>query len=275
MLTLEATEKTTLTPLLKWAGGNRKLAPAIAKFYEPFRATHAWCEPFVGGMGATLGVMPSVAILNDSNPHLINFYEWVQEGLDPSEWDIDLIYDRQIYEENRDFFNLLISKDRAIGPSAALLFYYLNRSCFNGLCRFNSSGGFNVPFGKYKTVNYRQDFSQHQEVFKKWEFTSGDFEKLTWKVCDRPTFTYCDPPYDCPFVSYSKGGFNWDDQVRLAEWCASLPGPVLVSNAATERVIELYGKLGFQVETFPVGRSISCNGDRTPVLEIFASKNMR
>ncbi|HEY9748549.1 MAG TPA: Dam family site-specific DNA-(adenine-N6)-methyltransferase [Allocoleopsis sp.] len=282
-MTLIAEPKTTeaiaLTPLLKWAGGKRKLAPAIAKFYEPFRTTHQWAEPFVGGMGATLGVMPADAILNDSNPHLINFYEWVKGN---GVWDLPRsLNERRFYDHRREWFNDLVDwitsglASDCIKSSSAQLFYYLNRTCFNGLCRFNGDGKFNVPFGKYKTITYQEDFTQYQEAFDRWRFRCGDFEHLTGEICDRPTFTYCDSPYDCEFTTYSKGGFKWDDQVRLAEWCAKLPGPVLVSNAATERIIKLYTDLDFQIEVFPVGRSISCKGDeRKPALEIFAFKSM-
>ena len=101
--------------------------------------------------------------------------------------------------------------------TAASFFYYLNRTGYNGLCRFNSRGEFNVPFGSYKTIGYTRDFSRLQAAFANWTFQCGDFEKLELRADD---FIYADPPYDVEFTEYSQGGFSWDDQVRAAEWLA-------------------------------------------------------
>src|SRR5207245_6848436 len=94
---------------------------------------------------------------------------------------------------------------------AAALFYYLNRTGYNGLCRFNQGGGFNVPFGTYGHINYRYDFSAYQQAFANWNFTNIYFDKIPLKADD---FVYADPPYDVEFRQYSKDGFGWHEQVR-------------------------------------------------------------
>ena len=99
----------------------------------------------------------------------------------------------------------------------------------------------------------------------------GDFEHLTVESDD---FIYADPPYDVEFTQYSKDGFGWEDQVRLAEWLADHPGPVVVSNQATGRIIRLYKKLDFKVQFIDAPRRISCNGDRTPAREVLALRNI-
>src|SRR5690606_13422286 len=103
---------------------------------------------------------------------------------------------------------------------------------YNGLCRFNRSGGFNVPFGRYGNINYRYDFTDYAPVFAGWEFTNVSFRELPLEPDD---FVYADPPYDVDFVSYSKDGFSWDDQEATAKWLAKHRGPVILSNQATSR----------------------------------------
>ena len=165
--------------------------------------------------------------------------------------------------------------ERATGDytnaEAAGLFYYLNRTGYNGLCRFNRSGGFNVPFGRYARINYTTDFTPYKKTFAGWEISSKDFETLKLSSSD---FIYADPPYDVEFTQYSKQDFTWDDQVRLAEWLTKHRGPVVLSNQATPRITKLYESLGFRLNYLQAPRMISCNGDRTPATEIIATKNL-
>ncbi len=152
-----------------------------------------------------------------------------------------------------------------------MLFYYLNRTGFNGLCRFNSRGLFNVPFGKYKNINYKEDFREYSEALSKFEITNLDFEEVGYRDGD---FIYYDPPYDTPFTSYSKEDFKWDDQVRLVEHIKRSELPALVSNQATPRIIELYQDNGFHIELIDAPRRISCTGDRSSVKEILAMRGV-
>jgi DNA adenine methylase len=216
-------------------------------------------------MAVTLEINPEHALLNDINPHLINLYKQVHQGLgvDPNLF----VNEEEHYYQCRERFNELIRQGNEIGSDTALLLYYLNKTCFNGLMRFNSRGEFNVPFGKYKNVNYRTDFLDHHSAFSNWQFTCKDFESLSTKSTD---FIFADPPYDDGFTGYSKEGFSWADQVRLADWLYEHKCPVLVTNKATDRILSLYEARGFTVELLDAPRAISCNGGRTPVKEMFA-----
>lgn len=260
----EVTKDTlTLRPPLKWAGGKRWLVPRIRDFWEKY-SSYRLVEPFAGGLSIALGLMPKRALLNDINPHLINFYYWLQKGLCVT---IEMRNNLQFYYELRDRFNQSILRGEIYDIETAQIFYYLNRTGFNGLCRFNSKGTYNVPFGRYKTINYIKDFSDYAPVLSAWEFTSRDFSQLITEPTD---FIYADPPYDVEFTKYSKHDFTWEDQVRLAEWLTSQQGVVVVSNQATERIISLYTKLGFSVDILTAPRRISCTGDRTPAQEMLA-----
>ena len=255
-----------LTPPLKWAGGKRWLVPTLRETYAPHRHRRL-VEPFVGGLAVSLGLLPERALLVDINAHATNFYRWLQRGLTV---DIPMVNDRGQYGEARNRFNALVMAGQGDSREAAQLFYYLNRTCYNGLCRFNRAGGYNVPFGSYKTINYATDFQEYAPVLSRWEFVCADFEAIALAPGD---FLYADPPYDVEFTNYSGQGFSWEDQVRLAQWLARHPGPVVASNQATERILDLYSGSGFAVRTLPAPRMIACNGDRRPALEMLATRN--
>jgi DNA adenine methylase len=257
----------SLKPPLKWAGGKRWLLPHLAPLWQA-HSSRRYVEPFCGGLAAPLGLRPTRALLNDINPHLINFYTHLQRGLEIT---IEMKNEEQSFYRRRNRFNKLIKDGESQGTEAAQIFYYLNRTCFNGLCRFNQSGEFNVPFGRHESITYATGFYQFQTVFENWTFTNSDIGALPIEAED---FIYADPPYDVEFTTYCAGGFGWDDQVRTAEWLAVHPGPVVLSNQATTRIVELYEKLGFRVNYLAGPRRISCTGDRTAAREVLATRGL-
>ena len=161
---------------------------------------------------------------------------------------------RAAYYALRTRFNALLERGDEATSEAAGIFYYLNRTGYNGLCRFDHSGAFNVPFGRYATISYRSDFSDYAAAFANWEFTTGSFENIALQPAD---FVYADPPYDVEFTHYSKGGFSWNDQVGTAEWLAQHAGPVILSNQATPRILKLYRDLDFELIKLSAPRRIS------------------
>jgi DNA adenine methylase len=255
----------TIKPPLKWAGGKRWLVSHLAPIWQRHAAAR-YVEPFCGGLAIALGLQPKRALLNDVNPHLINFYRHLQRGL---KLRLEMKYDEELFYQHRARFNELIKNGGAKSAATAELFFYLNRTCFNGLCRFNKSGEFNVPFGTYTTVNYDADFSIYPAVLRDWTFTSVDVERV---LIEKGDFVYADPPYDVEFTTYSSGGFSWEDQERAAEFLAAHDGPVVISNQATPRIVKLYKRLGFQLSYLPGPRRISCTGDRTAAREVVAVK---
>ncbi len=257
----------SVRPPLKWAGGKRWQLTYLRGYWEP-ESHRRLVEPFCGGLAVALGLMPKRTLLNDVNPHLINFYGQLKRGLVS-----------QLRQENksslfyryREEFNRLLKTGKSDTAQAAALFYYLNRTGYNGLCRFNRSGEFNVPFGSYLNISYRNDFLEYRDVFAQWEFTNLHFEKVPLQPED---FVYADPPYDVEFRQYSKDGFGWEEQEKTAYWLAAHPGPVVLSNQATPRIVSLYRKLGYGVRFLHGPRRISCNGDRSPAEEVLAIRNL-
>src|SRR6185295_17442492 len=246
--------KPVLTPPLKWAGGKRWQVPHLRPLWAP-HAHRRLVEPFCGGLAVALGLLPARALLNDANPHLINFYRWLQKGL---RVDVPLENSVDLYYQHRDRFNALVAGGKVSSRESAELFYYLNRTGFNGLCRFNRQGQFNVPFGRYTRIGYVRDFSAYKELLVPWSFTNTELERVP---LEREDFVYADPPYDVEFTQYAKKGFSWDDQQRTAEWLTKHGGPVVLVNQATRRVEKLYRRLGYDVRFLDAPRRISCTGD--------------
>ncbi len=260
-------EPQTLAPPLKWAGGKRWQVPHLEPLWES-HAKRRLVEPFCGGLAVALELSPERALLNDINPHLISFYTWLRKGLKIT---IPLGNDDKLFYAHRKRFNELLAAGKGATVEAASLFYFLNRTGYNGLCRFNRSGEFNVPFGSYKQITYTRDFTRYRQALASWEFTVGDFEAIPLEKTD---FVYADPPYDVEFTQYSQGGFSWDDQVRAAKWLSRHRGPVILVNQATTRVADLYKELGYSVRNLDAPRRISCTGDRTPAKEVMATRNL-
>ena len=254
-------------PPLKWAGGKRWQVQHLRKFWEPQRHRRL-VEPFCGGLAVTIGLAPTRALLNDVNPHLINFYTWLKRGFRIF---LRMRNDSATYYASRQRFNLYLHNGGAHSKEVAGLFYYLNRTGYNGLCRFNRQGGFNVPFGRYTKISYKRNFLEFKELFRSWDFVNLDFEAVPLCPDD---FIYADPPYDVEFTQYSKQVFGWDEQVRAAQWLARHPGPVILSNQETPRIVSLYKELGYHLHYLSAPRLISCTGDRTRAREVLATRNL-
>ena len=261
----EASE--SLKPPLKWAGGKRWLIPYLFPLWKGY-SHNRLVEPFCGALAVALSFTPKDALLNDINQHLINFYKWLKKGLVIS---LEMNNDEKMFYLYRKRFNTLTRENKSDTKEAAELFYYLNRTAYNGLCRFNNDGEFNVPFGRYKKINYVRDFMSYKKKLSKWIFLYDDFENISVKDDD---FIYADPPYDVEFTKYAKEDFTWDDQIRLAKWLSKKSCPVIISNQATAEIIKLYKKLGFKLRFLQAPRMINSSGDRTPAREVLALKNL-
>lgn len=254
------------TSPLKYPGGKRFLLGCINSAWQSSQSKR-FVEPFLGGGSVSLGVNPGRAVVNDLNPHVINFYKSIKEGL---LIDMDMINSKEFYYRSRDRFNEIIASNDFHTHEAASLFYYLNRTGFNGLVRFNQKGFYNVPFGAYKKINYIRDFSPVRKIVRKWLFKCDDFSKIRVYKDD---FIYADPPYDVDFRNYAGNSFEWGEQLRLVKHLSKYQCPIVISNQATDRVVDLYRSNGYEVCLLDAPRMISCKGDRAKAREVMAFKN--
>ena len=227
-------------PFIKWVGGKSQLIDQLdmqlpADFGNWENATYI--EPFVGG-GAMLFYMlqryPNIehAVINDINPDLVTCYRTVRDNpkqLIESLADIEMAYLALETEDGRkDFFMAVRERynEKNLDPiENTTKFFFLNRTCFNGLYRVNKKGLFNVPFGKYAnpTICDPETIRKDSELLQRVEILNGDFE-ATFEYAHGNTFFYFDPPYrplsdTSSFNDYAKEAFNDDAQIRLKEYC--------------------------------------------------------
>ncbi|MBO1254640.1 Dam family site-specific DNA-(adenine-N6)-methyltransferase [Alteromonas sp. 5E99-2] len=260
---------------LKWAGGKYSLAETINKNLPK---ADQLVEPFVGAGSVFLNTDFDSYILNDINPDLISLYQFIQNK--PAELikATKVLFCSSNNQENQ-YYLLREEFNTTQDPwTRAVLFLYLNRHGYNGLCRYSSKGRFNVPFGRYKRPYFpEEEMWYFSEKSKSATFTCLPFEDI-FKQARKGQVIYCDPPYfplsqSASFTSYAKAGFNFESQSKLANLAkktASETGvPVLLSNHDTPDVRKLY--TGAKVKSFEVKRTISRNGaKRTRVKEVLA-----
>ena len=259
-----------MKPLIKWAGGKRHIASVIETHLPADWDKGTYFEPFIGGAAIYLYLQPKKAILSDVNEKLVGFYKNVSS--DPSNLEKQVRLEAQKFDATpadaklttylnfREEFN-----NSPVGSlKTSALFFVLNKLCFNGLYRENSSGAFNVPFGK-KTKFPEIDealFSEVSKLFQSAKILVSDFEKAL-KSAKAGDFVYLDPPYipvdaTSSFTSYSSGGFGLDAQERLAETMRDLAErgvKAMLSNSSTPMTRKIYK--GFRFVEISAPRMVS------------------
>jgi len=268
------TQTKVIQPFLKWAGNKKSIIHRIKPLLPE---GNRLIEPFCGSAAVFVNTDYEHYLICDTNADLINLYLHLQKDSESfisycNKYFIDGTNIAKRYYELREQFNRTKSK-----KLRAALFLYLNKHCFNGLCRYNKSGGFNVPFGKYKKNLLPED----RMVFfankaKQAEFIVSDFA-TTMNNAQKGDIIYCDPPYvplneSNSTFQYEKNGFTMEQQkslASLAEKTAQRGIPVLISNHFTDFTKEIYKNA--KTSTFSVQRSISCKADkRVKALEVLA-----
>jgi DNA adenine methylase len=265
-------------PFLKWMGGKTRIIDRIRAVLPPGQRL---VEPFVGSGAVFLNVDYEKYLLADSNEILINLYNALsfEKGfikLCESFFTEDNNTKEQ-YKRLRGIYNTTSDK---IEKSA--IFVYLNRFGFNGVCRHNSKGEFNVPFRGEK---WGMPYFPKKELINFWnkcesksvEFKHYDFRE-TFKRLKEGDVVYCDPPYiplseTSSFTAYDVDGFTETDQQDLARSATDAKVPVIISNHDAPIVKELYNDAKF-IHRFEVGRSVGGAKDsRKKAIEILAVFN--
>ncbi|OPX84321.1 MAG: DNA adenine methylase [Pelotomaculum sp. PtaB.Bin104] len=261
-------------PFLKWAGNKYQIIERIKAILPPGKRL---VEPFAGSGAVFLNTIYQQYLITDKNRDLVMLYLTLQ-----AEGEKFISYCKSFFtevnnSESRYYELRKIFNSTAAGRYKAALFVYLNRHCYNGLCRYNAEGFFNTPFGQYN----KPYFPEHEMRYfynraKHAVFKLADFREVMKKACEGDV-VYCDPPYvplsaTANFTSYSSGAFGRDEQLELAELARQLADrgiPVLISNHATQFTLNAYKTA--KIELFDVQRNISCNGaGRGKVKEMMA-----
>lgn len=272
-------------PFLKWAGGKRALVCDIMPFVPKNFKTYF--EPFLGG-GAMFfalyqkGLLKDEIILSDKNIELINTYNTLQNNTNEL---FKILEELQVNHNKEQFYkirNLDRNKDFKNQDSVfrAARFIYINKTCFNGLCRYNARGEFNTPMGSYKNPKiYEKSLLINASLaLQNTQIYKDDFEIISSKA-QKDDFIYFDPPYyplskTSSFVSYTDN-FLENEQIRLAELFKALNAKgvkMLQSNSNTPFIRELYKD--FEIIELKAKRVINCKGDnRGEITELLIRGN--
>ena len=263
-------------PVVKWVGGKRQLIDEIkSRIPKTFKTYY---EPFFGGGAVLFALQPKKAVINDLNDSLIKTYKVIKDNSD------ELIASLSLHENTSDYFYEIRNEDLypetfnlKSDVEVASRLIYLNKTCFNGLFRVNSSGHFNTPFGNYKNPNIVNEpvIRAVSKYFNDNEITilNGDFA-IACQEAQKGDFVYLDPPYDpvsdtASFTGYNAGGFGSEEQIRLRDLCVELDKrgvKFLLSNSATKFIIDLYESKEFKskitIDIVKAKRSINSNGNK-------------
>lgn len=240
-------------PILKWAGGKKKLVPILQENLpkEYKNSLNFYYEPFLGAGAFFFALQPNKAIINDINTELINCYRVIKDSVDElidelrkHKYEKNHFYAIREWDRNKDY------QEKTPGQRAARTIF-LNKTCFNGLHRVNSKGQFNVPFGKYKNplISDKNNLLDVNQYLNNNEIVilNLDFQEAV-KDAQKGDFIYFDPPYDpasktSNFTSYDKMGFGRKEQIRLKKTFDDLDSRgcyVLLSNAYNDFIVDLY-----------------------------------
>ena len=270
---------TQAQPLVKWAGGKRQLQTRILDIFPSFDGKYY--EPFLGGAAIFFALNPTKAVLSDVNVGLINLYESVRgqhlellnecSKLERKFNSLDDVEKSEMFYKIRESYN---ASDRQ-GIKVAAQFLFLNKAGFNGIYRENASGGFNVPFGKKKSISLAslENLEAAAKALKSVKLMVSGYDKSV-SSAKTGDLVYFDPPYvplsiTSAFTGYTKEGFGLTQQEELAATFRELDSrgvKVALSNSKTDIVKKLYK--GFNFHELSATRQISARtSGRNNVLE--------
>jgi len=254
-----------MKPLVKYRGGKSNEIPNIGKHIPKYKGRYI--EPFFGGGALFFHLVPKQAIISDINSKLIAFYKGVKENYSELRQELDEIEkiyaanrkqfnalkkqtpnervedkNEDLYYQIRDMFNDLSEKKY----SDALLYFFINKTAYSGMIRYNSKGEFNVPFGRYEHLNTTLVTPQHSELLKRAEIYNYDYKNI-FDMSQPDDFMFLDPPYDCIFSDYGneeyKDGFNDNCHKQLATDFRNLKCKALLVIGRTPLTEKLYGNM--------------------------------
>ncbi|MCM5530628.1 Dam family site-specific DNA-(adenine-N6)-methyltransferase [Parasegetibacter sp. NRK P23] len=254
-----------MKPLVKYRGGKSKEIPHLIGHIPKYSGRYI--EPFFGGGALFFHLEPKRAIINDINSKLISFYLGVKNdfGTLKSELsEIERTYtenrknfeelksktpnervddaNESLYYQIRDMFNELADKRY----SDALIYFFINKTAYSGMIRYNAKGEFNVPYGRYANLNTSLVTQSHSNLLAKTEIYNLDYSQI-FEMATEDDFMFLDPPYDCIFSDYGniehKDGFNERNHIELANQYKNLRCKALMVIGRTPLTEKLYGDM--------------------------------
>ena len=233
-------DKIECKPFIKWVGGKGQLLSEINKLYpvELGKNINKYAEIFVGGGAVLFDILSKYKLdevyISDKNLELINTYKSIRDNVDILIKSLKEMEEQYIpldnenrkdyYYKKREEYNSLKINSEVNNIEKAVLFIFLNKTCFNGLYRVNKKGEFNVPMGAYKKPKIcdEENLKNVSLTLRNVKIVYADYRKSE-KFIDDKTFVYIDPPYrplniTSSFTSYTENNFNDKEQIELAEY---------------------------------------------------------
>ena len=250
-----------MKPIVKWSGGKKDEIKRFDDLIPTDISTYV--EPFFGGGAVFFHIEPERAVVSDVHEELVDFYRAMKDGKGE---DIHTFLNEnpntdEAYYKVRDQFKVVTPLDNA------KRFFYLRKTCFRGMLRYNKSGKFNIPYGRYKTFNYEElKDEKYMNVFKGTEIHKKGFEEI-FDMCNDPKdFIFLDPPYDSEFTDYGYCSFGKDEHHKLAECFKKSKARCMMVIGKTPLIEDLYGsyikreyhkKYAFKIHSNRVGDEIN------------------
>ena len=240
--------------VLKWAGSKVRIIETLKKHLP---AGQRLVEPFAGSCAVMMNTDYPAYFIADVNRDLIDLYKLIAKQPAAFIQTAEALFETGNTEA--EYYRLRFAfNSKPVGDvDRAPLFLYLNRHCYNGLCRYNKKGEFNVPFGKYKKPYFpRNEIMAFAEKAKLATFHCGNYSEAL-KAAQTGDVVYCDPPYlteTANFTAYHSAGFGHEEHGRLARAARRLAGdgvPVVLSNSDAEMVHYLYKDFSISKITAP------------------------
>jgi DNA adenine methylase len=234
IITIINNKNISLSPIIKWSGGKND---EIKKFIDYIPKTYdTYLEPFIGGGAVYFHINPQKAVINDVHTELVDFYQSIKNG-----------YSNKIYNFMKEHPNQedIYYKVRSYKPSNQLenaqRFYYLRKTCFRGMLRYNSKGEFNIPYGRYKNYNFEDiKNKEYEKLLKNTEIFNKDFKYIFDNYNSKDNFMFLDPPYDSEFTDYGYCCFGKDEHKKLAKCFKETKIKCLMIIGKTKFISQLY-----------------------------------
>jgi DNA adenine methylase len=263
-----------LKPLCKWSGGKRDEIETFSKFYP--KNFNRFIEPFVGGGAVFFDLnFDGPNVINDVHPELINFYKQIKLGNAEKIFEILKTFGSGEYDyyKVRGGGKKLPSDVEIFQPKndidEAARFLYLRKSCYRGMLRYNKNGKFNVPWGRYKSLNFNDIIDpEYTNLLSKTEIMEGDYKVVFEKYNQPDDFYFIDQPYDSTFNDYGGDNFTKTDQIELFEKFRNTQSKCLMIVGGSDFIRELYGdyikfeypkQYAFKIHSGRVGEEINVN----------------
>jgi len=225
----------SLKPMIKWSGGK---GDEITKFIQHIPNDYdTYLEPFVGGGALYFKLEPNKAVITDVHIELIDFYKAIKnnKSLD--------IYNFMTNHPNDEITYYNIRNNMEINDylDNAKRFYYQRKTCYRGMLRYNSSGKFNIPFGRYKTYNYELlNDKRYETLLSNTIVECKDYSYIFDNFNNSNNFMFLDPPYDSEFTNYGYCSFGKEEHKKLAEYFKNTKIRCLMIIGKTLFITELY-----------------------------------